>query len=141
MIRLISGSTRVGNNTYTPANGAFKADKESEARLVACNVAEYVQEDASARVATADTDEETTTPNVNTPDDKKAGDGVLGGSENIPEISMDMTAQELREIGKPLGIKFGIGTTKEEMVRILKEHYGIADDEDVPNINAEAPIV
>ncbi len=141
MIRLISGSTRVGNNTYTPANGAFKADKESEARLVACNVAEYVQDDVSARVATANTGEKASVPSGNTPDDKKANGGVLDSSSNIPEISTDMTAQELRAIGKPIGIKFGIGTTKEEMVKVLKEHYGIADDEDVPNLDAEVPIV
>ncbi len=142
MIRLISGSTRVGNKTFSPDNGAFDAGKESESYIVSRGVAEYVCESAPAPVATVNTDEESISPSVNTSETYEASGGVLDGSADIPEINIGMSAQELREIGKAIGIKFGIGTTKEEMVRVLKEHYGIADNgEEAPDLSAETPIV
>lgn len=142
MIRLISGSTRVGNKTFSPDDGVFDAGKESESYLVSRGAAEYVYDNALATVATVNTDEENASPSVNSSETDEGAEGVLDGSADVPEINIGMSAQELREIGKEIGIKFGIGTTKEEMVRVLKEHYGIADDgEEAPDLSAEIPIV
>lgn len=140
MIRLISGFTRVGDKIFTPSNGPFDAGKKSEAYLVSCGVAEYV-DNAPVPVATGNTSEESVSPSVNTPEINKSSESDLDSSADIPEINVDMTAQELREIGKTIGVKFGIGTTKEEMVRVLREHYGInGDGEDVPDLSVETPI-
>ena len=64
----------------------FELTEDQEARLVKLGVAVYV--------------------------DNKPPENVTG----IPEYSVDMKADELRAIGKELGLTFKVGTTKAEMV-------------------------
>lgn len=139
MIRLISGSTRIGANLYTPANGAFTAAPEMEKRLVEANVAVYV-----TGVATAQDGQEDKKTSDNTSETESSLNGVedaVTSDGDIPEYNVDMTVNQLREIGKASGIKFKVGMTKEEMVAELDRIYGLdEDDEDALDLTAADPI-
>lgn len=78
--------------------------EEQEARLVSQGVARYV-DNAPTVAAPIGFDEQP----------PEFPDGVVG----IPEYSEDMTAKELRDIGKLCGLTFKVGMTKKEMVEAL----------------------
>ena len=82
----------------------FELPEEEEKRLVDAGVAIYVDGGRTA-----------------------LPDGVIG----IPEYSSDMKVDELRAIGKMMGLTFPVGTTKAEMVAQMDEaiEAGMQDDE------------
>jgi hypothetical protein len=41
--------------------------------------------------------------------------------EGVVKVSMDMKAPDIREIGRRNGLKFKIGTSKEDMVKAINE--------------------
>jgi hypothetical protein len=41
--------------------------------------------------------------------------------EAVTEASLDMKSTEIREIGRRKGLKFRVGTTKEDMVKAINE--------------------
>ena len=109
MIKIVSGvyGHQVNGRVYPKdSNSApFELTHEQEARLVNLGVAVYVDDGST-----------------------KLPEGVSG----IPEYSTSMKADELREIGKMMGLTFKVGTTKAEMVEqmdaFLAEHI---DGEDI----------
>ena len=79
----------------TPVDEPFTLTAEQEARLVGLGVAKYVNATEPAKEPEAVSEE--------------------------PEKAMeDMTAKELRELGKEYGLTFKVGTTKAEMVGAIK---------------------
>ena len=66
----------------------------------------------------------------------------------IPEYSVDMKADELREIGKLCGLTFKVGMTKAEMVEALDAHIEANtvlededEDEDAPDFDAAGAVL
>ena len=51
-----------------------------------------------------------------------------GVVEIIPEYSVEMKANKLREIGAEHGLTFPVGMTKAEMVAELDEHFSTTDE-------------
>ena len=143
MIRMISGTTRIGNKYYNASDGAFEADEHTESRLVSRGVAEYV----GKGVAMPLIGEETTTSGVNKPEDKnRAEDAViaLSGEEDIPgtarpKYDRNTKASELREIGKKYGISFSVGTSKDKMIEQLDAFF-VDYFADAPTLSVEEPL-
>ena len=124
MIKIIQGTYG-----YIDENGIVKPktakdapfeleDKSREAELVALGVAEYA--DGTELII----DEET--------------GGVVVGM--VPEYSVDMKAQELRDIAKEhMGLTFTVGTTKAEMVEqmdaYIEDHT--VDGDDLPELDLD----
>lgn len=97
----------------------FELTKEQEARLVGLGVAKY----------------------VNTPETVKEPETEPDWAEKPLE---EMTAKELREIGKEMGYSFKVGLTKAEMIECIK--HGPPDavapedtDEDAEDDGEQAP--
>ena len=103
MIRLIQGvyGHQINGRVYPKDSNSepFELTSKQEARLVELKVAVYVDGGST-----------------------KLPEGVNG----IPEYSTDMKADELREVGKAMGLTFKAGTTKAKMVEqmdaFLAEH-------------------
>lgn len=108
MIKIVSGV--YGDYTTgkvvakTKDSKPFELPEEEEKRLVGAGVAVYVDAGRTA-----------------------LPEGVIG----IPEYSTDMKVDELRTIGKMMGLTFPVGTTKAEMVAQMDEaiEAGMQDDE------------
>lgn len=127
MIKMIAGVFGLEVNGIVKAmdktSDPFNASKEQEARLVKLGLAVYVDAPTDA-----------------------LPDGVTG----IPAYSVEMSANELREIGKLCGLTFKVGTSKAEMVAALDAHIAentvegvevdedgeIATEEDAPTFDA-----
>lgn len=96
----------------TPADEPFTLTAEQESRLVGLGVAKYVNAPEPAKEPEAEPVE--------------------------PEKDLEnMTAKELRELGKEFGLTFKVGTTKAEMVKAIKvaqdgETEDAEDDGDEP---------
>lgn len=124
MIKIIQGTYG-----YIDENGIVKPktakdapfeleDKSREAELVALGVAEYA--DGTELII-----------------DDETGGVVVG---MVPEYSVDMKAQELRDIAKEhMGLTFTVGTTKAEMVEqmdaYIEEHT--VDGDDMPELDLD----
>lgn len=102
----------------TAKDKPFKTDPEKEARLVRLGVAVYVEGQPSASAEdTPETDE----------------------AEAVePSASLeDMTANELRELGREYGLTFKGGTKKVEMVEAIKTAQAEATEEEaMPSFDA-----
>lgn len=112
MIRIIKGTygylTELGTvKPWTEKDGPLTLTEEQEARLVGLGVAEYV-----AKAAEVEAEPE--------------------GGEKLLE---EMTAKELREVGKEYGLTLKVGMTKAEMIEEIKAAEA-EDDEDVPSFDA-----
>lgn len=83
----------------TEKDGPFSLTKEQEARLVGLGVAEYVGK-----------------PSVDNADDD------IDRAAAEPSLE-EMTAKELREVGKQYGLTFKVGMSKAEMVDALKAEW------------------
>lgn len=133
MIKIISGVYG-----YLDKNGCvkpktekdepFTLSEDQEDRLVGLGVAKYVNTPETVKEPETEADEMPELP-----------EGVVA----IPEYSEDMSAKELREIGKLCGLSFKVGMTKKEMVEALDaeiEGHMVddeeQDDEPVPTFDA-----
>lgn len=96
-----------------PSDGPFSATPEREAELVKMGIARYVKEQEADGGA---------------PDDNSGA--PIGFDETPPEYSIEMKADELREIGKLYGLTFKVGMRKDEMVAQLDALFAGADSED-----------
>lgn len=114
MIKIVSGVYG-----YQDKNGIVKAktsddapfalEKSQEKRLVDLGVAVYV--------------------------DKVAEEMA---EDDVPVFDENTNANELRKIAKSMDIAFPVGTTKKEMVEILREHTeenAVDDDLEMPSID------
>ena len=103
----------------TPKDAPFELNDKRAAELVADEVAVYVTEDGEMLI------------------DDETGGVVVG---MVPEYSVDMKAQELRDIAKEhMGLTFTVGTTKAEMVEqmdaYIEEHT--VDGDDMPEFDLD----
>lgn len=108
MIRIIKGVYGYLNENgvvkpKTPEDKPFELTKEQEARLVGLGVAEYVEAEAYP----IGFDEQP-------PEDIE--------SEETKPLN-DMTAKELRELGKEYGLTFRVGMTKDEMKKEILDKW------------------
>ncbi len=131
MIRLISGSTRIGSKVVTPDYGVFLTDKTTESRLVSLGVAEFVDMEVATPVIGANEDET---------GDNKSGHEMPSENDSEGDIGtagygVNSTVAELRRIAKENGITFEAGATKEDMVKALDEFFS-----NVPALDVEEPI-
>ena len=112
MIKIISGVYGYQDKNgcvkpKTEKDGPFSLAEEQEARLVGLGVAEYVGK-----------------PSVDNADD----DIARAAAE--PSLE-EMTAKELREVGKQYGLTFKVGMSKAEMVDALKAEWPQDAEEEV----------
>lgn len=129
MIRMINGTTRIGNKIYSASDGCFEADAETEARLIARGVAVAVSGGVATPVVYGD---EVDKGSGKTPEYSGAE-----SADDVPAYDENTSAKELREIGKKVGIKLPVGINKAEMRRLLDEYfYG-----DAPDLSASGPLV
>lgn len=124
MIKIIQGTYG-----YIDENGIVKPktakdapfeleDKSREAELVALGVAEYA--DGTELII-----------------DEETGGVVVDG---VPEYSIDLKAQELRDIAKEyMGLTFTVGTTKAEMVEQMDAYIEAhsVDGDDLPELDLD----
>ena len=120
MIRIIQGvyGHQINGRVYPKDSNSepFELTEAQEERLVKLGVAVYVDGGST-----------------------KLPEGVTG----IPEYSADMKADELRAIGKEMGLTFKAGTTKAEMVDQMDAFLGentdgeeTEDGEELPEFDA-----
>lgn len=129
MIRIIKGTYGYMNENgvvkpKTAKDEPFSLSAEQEARLVGLGVAVYVDE----KPAKAEP-EETAEESLAVADEEKPME--------------DMTAKELRELGKEYGLTFKVGLTKADMIKAIQaewpqptEDEEETDDEPAPTFDA-----
>ena len=103
----------------TPKDAPFELNDKRAAELVADEVAVYVTEDGEMLI------------------DDETGGVVVG---MVPEYSVDMKAQELRDIAKEhMGLTFTVGTTKAEMVAQMDAYIEAhsVDGDDLPELDLD----
>lgn len=103
----------------TPKDAPFELNDKRAAELVADEVAVYVTEDGEMLI------------------DDETGGVVVG---MVPEYSVDMKAQELRDIAKAyMGLTFAVGTTKAEMVEQMDAYIEAhsVDGDDLPELDLD----
>ena len=126
MIRIIKGvygyMTEIGSvKPKTADDEPFELTEAQEARLVGLGVAEYVTDGPIGFDELP-------------PEPPELPEGV----EGVPEYSVDMKADELREIAKTMGLTFKVGTTKAEMVEAMDAYLAentVEDEEDIPEFD------
>lgn len=137
MIRIINGTTRIGNEVFTSSSGNIEADEAVESRLVSLGIAEYV-----TPVATPITDDFKSVPSENASETEEPAESLYEGEADeavddtsIPEYSIDSPMSELRALMKENGLSAKVGITKADMVAALDEIFS-----DAPVLNAEEPV-
>lgn len=143
MVRMISGSTRIGKRTYTPADGFFEAAPEAEQRLVLLGVAEYDAETASEPVATDAAPASGDAPCVDMPSEEN-------GAESDTEAHLDaeqfraLTVAQLKAMAEEMGIATAKLKKKDDLIAAITAvsvEPGAADEDTPPALGLEAPIV
>lgn len=143
MIRMISGTYGGRDGLKRASDGPFSLPANEEARLVERGVAVYVGNVETPLVGFDETppaDGEGAEPNGadELPKLPELPEGVTG----IPEYSVEMTAAELREIGKACGLSFAANMGKAKMVDALDAFFaanmvdGVDEDEIQPDEDA-----
>lgn len=140
MIRMISGSTRIGKRTYSPVDGCFEAAPDVEARLVAQKVAAFVPTEHVVGVAT---------PPVGADDDQTGnGSAALGnGAEGAeagylaPEQLSALTCDRLRALAEDMGISTGKLKTKAQLIDAIISKPVVPGNDAPPTLSAEPPVV
>lgn len=143
MVRMISGSTRIGKRTYTPADGFFEAAPEVEQRLVLLGVAEYDTETVSEPVATDAAPASGDAPCVDMPSEEN-------GAESDTEAHLDaeqlqtLTVAQLKAMAEEMGIATAKLKKKDDLIAAITAvsvEPGAADEDIPPALDLEAPIV
>lgn len=137
MIKMISGSTRIGKRIYTPVDGCFEAAPDVEARLVAQKVAAFVPTEHVVGVATP--------PAVADDDQTVNGSAALGNGAEAgylaPEQLSAMTCDRLRELAEDMGINHGKLKTKAQLIDAITAVEVAPGEDALPVFGAEAPVV
>ena len=169
MIRLISGVTRVGSQTYSPADGSIALDEATEKRLVSAGVARYVEfgVEATERPVSAALrvdsgvpyaeqgetlpDAESVTEGAGKPEtaaNSEDGNAPAAESEaafhNEKEL-LDMTNARLKEIAEGMGLDTSAMKKKADFVEAILNQQaadgnGTADNGEPPDLGAEPPV-
>lgn len=115
-----------------PGDGPFSADPEQEARLVKLGLARYVsepeQEDEAEDEAQAETDAEDDSAPIGfdemPPEDfneDSAEDDAEDEAEDEPIDLSELSAKELRELGREYGLSFKANASKASMIEAIGE--------------------
>lgn len=134
MIKMICGSTSINGVIYSADSGIFTADKATEQRLVALGVAKFVNND----VATSSDSVSDNGAGGYIPDEESPVNGGCEPVSDVPEYSIDTDIKALREIAKEAGITVKVGMKKADIVKMLDEHFSVADDDDIPGLDLTA---
>lgn len=143
MVRMISGSTRIGKRTYTPADGFFEAAPEVEQRLVLLGVAECDAETVYEPVATDAAPASGDTPCVDMPSEEN-------GAERDTEAYLDaeqlqaLTVAQLKAMAEEMGIATAKLKKKDDLIAAITAvpaEPGAADEDTPPALDLEEPIV
>lgn len=148
MIRLICGSTRIGDEIFTSKSGAFSADSEIEKRLVALGVAEYEgvpeypdnkdSEDIPAKnpegigESTGNKDEDDFVDLGDEDDSEDLSDE--DSEDDVPKYSQESTKAELQAIASEWGIEIPGNANKAQILEILDDYFG-----NTPELSAKEP--
>lgn len=137
MIRMISGSTRIGKRIYTPVDGCFEATPEVEERLVTQKVAVFVPEKHAEDVAT---------PPAGSDDDQTGnGSAALGNGAEAgylaPEQLSALTCDRLRALAEDMGISTGKLKTKAQLIDAIISKPVVPGNDAPPTLSAEPPVV
>lgn len=146
MVRMISGSTRIGKRTYTSADGFFEAAPEVERRLVLLGVAEYAAKALYEPVATDAAPVAGDTPCADMPSEENGAESDAEAHLD-PEQLKTLTNAKLTELAKEMGIDTAKLKTKAQLISAITDvplEDAIAEDDDgeaPPVLTPEAPIV
>lgn len=140
MIKMISGSTRIGKRTYSPVDGCFEAAPDVEARLVAQKVAVFVPEEHAEDVATppAGSDENQAVDDTTALNDA-AEDEETGHLD--PEQLSALTCDRLRALAEDMGISTGKLKTKAQLIDAIISMPVVPGNDAPPTLSAEPPVV
>lgn len=140
MIRMISGSTRIGKRIYTPVDGCFEAAPEVEERLVAQKVAVFVPEKRTEDVATPPAGSDENQAGDDTAVLYDAAEGEETGHLDPEQLSA-LTCDKLRALAEDMGISTGKLKTKAQLIDAITAVEVIPGDGDLPPVlSAEAPV-
>ena len=141
MIKMISGATRIGAHTMTPASGAFDAPAEVEARLVRVGVAEYC---GIPPVATPTEPQEDSVPGVTMGDIELPAEGQETDLLDAAQMQ-GMTVSALKQLAEDMGIDTKKLRTKAQLIAAIcdvPQEDCIEEDSELPPIlEAGAPVV
>lgn len=143
MIKMISGETRIGNQTRKPADGWFCAPPEAENRLVRAGAAVYAQECGAEGVATLCAGEIGIGTGANPPASENTAEGVESAHLD-PEQLGELTNAKLRELAEDMGIDTARLKTKTQLIEAITAEEvspGNEDGEAPPALDVEAPVV
>ena len=143
MIKMISGETRIGNQTRKSADGWFTAPPEVERRLVRTGAAVYAQEGGEEGVATLCVGENGIDLGENPPQSENAAEGAESAHLD-PEQLGELTNTKLRELAEEMGIDTARLKTKAQLIEAITAEEvspGGEDNEAPPALDAEAPVV
>lgn len=143
MIKMISGETRIENQTRKPADGWFCAPPEVESRLVRVGAAVYAQECGAKGVATLCAGEIGIGTGENPPASGNAAEGMESARID-PEQLGELTNTKLRELAEDMGIDTARLKTKTQLIEAITAEEispGSEDGDAPPALDAEAPVV
>ena len=162
MVEMISGVTRVGNRTYSPADGGVVLGDDVEKRLIAAGVARYVESAVMYDLRGSDgvsdegqvetlPDTESVTEGAETPDatPETENDGAEADREQADFYDRDyltvLTNAQLKEIAEGMGIDTSAMRRKADFVEAILNRQAAdsgetADDEEPPDLSAEEPV-
>ena len=168
MVEMISGVTRVGNRTYSPADGVVVLGDDVEKRLIAAGVAHRVypvtetergvMDDLRGSDGVSDEgqvetlpDTESVTEGAETPDatPETENDGAEAEREQVDFYDRDyltvLTNAQLKEIAEGMGIDTSAMRRKADFVEAILNRQAAdsgetADDEEPPDLSAEEPV-
>jgi len=154
---MVYGSTRVGHDIHSASTGAFSADEATEERLVSLGVAVRVGAPDHAQTLprndSAAGEEPENAGEVSTPpaaENASQGDEEAAGGHLDPDQLRTMTNAALKKLAEDMGLDASKCRNKEQYVALLTsveidiedtEDPEAADDDEPPDLNAEAPIV
>ena len=150
MIKMISGSTRIGKSTYTPIDGCFEAAPEVEERLVAQKAAVFVPQELTGGVATPPAGEDGGGAGADPSNGSEGAEGAESARLD-PEQLKTLTNAKLTELARDMGIDTAKLKTKAQLIAaitdvpledaIAEDDDGVDDGEAPPVVAPEAPVV
>lgn len=138
MIKMISGTTRIGKRDFTTADGAFSAPAEVENRLTELGVAVYVAQDG---VATTDRGETTEQDGLNIPADEDTAECEETAVAEYGDL-LEMKMDELKALAAEFGINTkGLRSKPDFAYAIAQAQEAALAGNSAPTIGVEEPVV
>lgn len=138
MIKMISGTTRIGKCIFTPADGAFDAPAEVEDRLTELGAAVHVAQEC---VATTDRGETPEQNGVNIPADEDTAECEETAVVEYGDL-LEMKMDELKALAAEFGINTkGLRSKSDLAYAIAQAQEAALAGNSVPTIGVEEPVV